>query len=52
MGQFRVKAVHVREAAYQSILSGATMGINYGANGILAMVYPKKCWFPLSKTWT
>ncbi len=33
-GAFRVRPVHVREAAYQSILSGATMGINYGANGI------------------
>jgi hypothetical protein len=33
-GAFRVKPEHVREAAYQSILSGATMGINYGANGV------------------
>lgn len=33
-GAFRIKPIYVREAAYQSILSGATMGINYGANGI------------------
>ncbi len=33
-GAYRLSDYHVREASYQSILSGATMGIAYGGNGI------------------
>lgn len=33
-GAYRLSDYNVREASYQSILSGATMGIAYGANGV------------------
>jgi hypothetical protein len=31
---FRIDAAYVREASYESLLSGALVGITYGANGI------------------
>ncbi|MEK6756578.1 MAG: DUF4038 domain-containing protein [Bacteroidota bacterium] len=31
---FRIQPVHVRQASYESLLSGALVGITYGANGI------------------
>ena len=31
---FRIRAEHVRQASYESILSGSTVGITYGGNGI------------------
>jgi hypothetical protein len=31
---FRIRPEHVRQASYESILSGALVGITYGANGV------------------